>query len=76
MCLSATYSTVRIGNFQPQKYPIQNILHEGSNLSPLLSVFVLEYAIRRVQENQEWLKLKGTHQLSAYAGDINIVGKT
>jgi hypothetical protein len=39
----------------------------------LLFRFTSEYAIGRVQKNQEWLKLNRSHHLLAYADDINVV---
>jgi hypothetical protein len=34
--------------------------------------FVLKYAIRRVQANQDGVKLNGTRPLLVYADDVNI----
>ena len=41
----------------------------------MLINFALDYGIRRVQVNQEGLKLNGTHQLLAYA-DVKILDRS
>ena len=57
-----------------EMFPIRNGLKQGDALSPLLFNFVLEYAIKRAQVKQDGLKLNGTHELLAYADDVNILG--
>ena len=51
MCLSETYSTVRVGKHLSDKFTLKNGLKQVDDLSPLLFNFALEYAIRRVHVN-------------------------
>ena len=71
VCQTETYSTVWVGKNLSDMFPIRNGWKQGYVLSPLLFNFALEYTIRRVQVNQDSVKLNGTHELLRYADDIN-----
>ena len=73
MSLTETYRRVRVGKNVSDRFPIRNGLKQGDALSPTLFNFALDNAIRRVQVNRDGLKLNVTHQLLAYADDVNIL---
>jgi hypothetical protein len=55
-------------------FPVQNAQNQGDALSPLFFNFTLEYAFRKVQENQVDDELSRTRQLLVYADDVNLLG--
>ena len=73
MCLPETYSRVRVGKNLSDMFPIRYGFKQDDALSPFVFNYVLDYAIRRVQEHQDGLKLNGTHQLLFYADCVNIL---
>jgi hypothetical protein len=74
MFLNETYNKLCICKHFSDSFLFQMGLKQGDVLSPLLFNVALGFAIRKVQENQVGLKLSGTHQLLAYADDVNLLG--
>jgi len=67
---------VQVGKHLSDMFPIRNDLKQGDSLSPLLFNFALQYAIKRVQVNQDGLKLNSAYQLLGYADYVNILGRS
>jgi len=51
-------------------------LKQNDDLPSLFFNYALEYAIRRVQVNQDGLKFNGTHQLLVYADNVHKMGRS
>jgi alpha-galactosidase len=54
-------------------FPIKNVLKQDA-LLPLLFNFAAVYIFKKVQANQEGLKLNGMNHNVVYAIDVNILG--
>jgi hypothetical protein len=76
ICLNETCSRVQVGRHLPDMFPVKNGFQQGDALSLLLFSFVLEYASRVLQVNQDGLKLNGSCQLLIYADDVDILGRS
>jgi len=61
MCLNYTYSRVCVGKHLSDMLPIKDDLKQGDALLPLIFNVALQYTTRRVQVNQDGMKLNGTH---------------
>jgi hypothetical protein len=76
MCVNETYSRDWVGKHFLDVFPIKKGLKQEDALLPLIFNFAVEYVIRRVEVNQDGLKLNDTYQLLVYADDVNILGRS
>jgi hypothetical protein len=76
LCLDGNknFGQKRVYNNNSLKLHINSTLHFQKDVLSLLIFNVdQDCAIRKVQENQEGLKLNGTHQFLFYVGSVNLL---
>jgi hypothetical protein len=74
--VTETSSRVQIGKNLLGIFLIRNVSKQRNSLSSLPFNLALGYAIKRVQENQDGLKLHGTIQVLVYADNVKILGES
>ena len=74
--MTETSSRVQIGKNLLDIFLIRNVSKQRNSLSSLPFNLALGYAIKRVQENQDGLKLHGTIQVLVYADNVKILGES
>jgi hypothetical protein len=53
MCLNETHSTVRLGKYQSDNFPIQNCLKQGEPLSTSFSILLWNTQLGRYKRNRK-----------------------
>ena len=69
------YSRVLVGKHLVDMFSIKNSLKQGDTILSLLFNFTLDYAVRRVQANQEHFNLNSIHHFPVYGDDVNAMGR-